>query len=447
MYRRYVYLMDGGRQEFSVFNRNGTMRPEVATVIGTGAMSMPSLSATFLRTQRVPETMCELPPTRFLYIYTAWLWKNVRWGETPPLAFDELKKEPASSDNPDYSHDGSRRDPALASLNGVACGFSVLLMIAGGLFAWRMLGRGAGLGVLALMACDPLQIHLSQHAMIDGFFAFWALMCLWTTWECLRAPGKIPWLVAHAICLALMVMTKENSFFAYCALGAVVLANHWLKFGKATPAFLVVSIAGPAVGVLALAAMAGGVGNFVEIYQTLVAKAQTLDYAKLTGDGPWYRYLIDFLIMSPIVFCLAIGALFALGGQRKEIAFLAVFVIASYFIMCNVRYGMNLRYASIWEMPLRAMAFLLIAHLCTRLGHRQWIAVTALTTGLCYLEMNQYGIMVGDKDLPFYEVIPSDMLKHLDVIKTPDSLRRKAAADVNPSAAAPSPAPAAPAHP
>ncbi len=424
MYRRYVYLMDGGHQNFSVFNQNGSLRREEMTAVGTGAMAMPSLCAMYLRTQQHPEALCELPPTRFLYIYTAWLWKNLHWGETPPLPLDILQKEPAASNNPDYSHDASRRDPGLASLNDVACGFSVLLMIAGGLFAWRLLGRPAGLGVLALMACDPLEIHLSQHAMIDGFFAFWAVMVLWTTWECLRAPKSVGWLVAHAVCLALMVMTKENSFFVYCALTAVVLANRWLKFGTVTGRFLAISVAAPALGVLALAAMAGGVGPFLEIYKTLVAKAQTLDYARLTGDGPWNRYLVDLLIMSPIVLCLAIGALFAVREHRRAIAFLSLFVAASYLIMCNVRYGMNLRYASIWEMPLRAAAFLLLWQLCARFGRRQWIAATLFTAGLCTYEVRQYGIMVGDQSLPFYEVLTSDMLRHLEVIKTLDQVRK-----------------------
>lgn len=459
MYRRYVYLMDGGEQRFSVFNRNQTMRAEAVKVDGTGAMAMPSLCAMYLRTQQPEETMCELPPTRFLYIYLSWIWKNVRSGEMPPIPASELNK---SSETDDYSKDGTRRDPGLAALNQVSCTFSVLLMVAGGLFAWRMLGRAAGLGVLALMACDPLQIHLSQHAMIDGFFAFWALMCLWTTWECLRAPQSIGWLVAHLACLALMVMTKENSFFAYCAIAAVIVANRWLKFGTATPRFLIASVAGPALGVLALVLMAGGSGNFLAIYKNLVTKAQTLDYAQLSGDGPWHRYLLDMMILSPIVLCLALGAVFALGasfplgGRRKELAYLVIFVVVSYAIMCNVRYGMNLRYTSIWGMPLRAAAFLLVADLCARFGPRQWLVVALITVGICAYERGQYATMVeskvGNKDVAFYETLPEDMLRRLEVIKDKSDLQKPVAAPAKAPAAAsgvaapsPSGGPAAPA--
>ena len=414
LYRRYVNLMDGGKQTVGVFQRDRSQQGYEMTLNGTGAATMPGLVDFFLQTQRPEGTECELPPTRFLYIYTSWLWKCVQFGETPPLSMAEMR-QPIVED--DRSRDADHRDPALASLHRVSCLFSVLLMLAGGVFAMRMLGKAAGLGVLALMAFDPLQLHFSQHALIDGFFTFWAVMCMWTTWECLRNPRNAAWLAAHTGCLALMVMTKENAFFVYCALAVVVLSNRWIKLGTVTPRFLLLSIAGPLLGVATLVLLSGGIGPFIAVYQTLVAKAQNLAYARLTGDGPWHRYLIDLLIVSPIVVLLAFGALFAAVPRRKELAFFAVFVAASYLIMCNVRYGMNLRYASIWELPLRAAAFCMIWQLCARLGHRQWLAATIAVSAICCYEFRQYTILATNPSLPLYETVTADLLRLQKVIK------------------------------
>ena len=448
LYRRYVNMMDGGKQAIGAFQKDHTTKGYGFTVEGTGAMAMPDMVNFFLQTQRKPGSECELPPTRFLYIYTSWLWKNVQFGSQPPLPSAELHQprimsgverllypgiwQIAQMGNAlpfpteafptgipeDRSNDPDHRDPALASLHRVSCLFSVLLLVAGGIFAMRMLGKGAGLGVLALMACDPLQIHFSQHALIDGFFTFWAVMCMWTTWECLRNPRSIPWLAAHTACLALMVMTKENAFFVYCALTVAVASNVWLKFGTVTRRFVLLSLAGPLLGVAILTTLSGGIGPFIEVYQTLVAKAQNLAYAKLTGDGPWHRYLIDLLTVSPIVVCLALGALFAVVPRRKELAFFAVFVAASYLIMCNVRYGMNLRYASIWELPLRAAAFCMVWQMCARLGHRQWLGATAAIIAICGYEIRQYTILATNPALPLYETVTADLLRLQNVIKS-----------------------------
>jgi hypothetical protein len=434
IYRRYVYGMDGGKQRFSIPKSDKTLANFEATINGTGMGATPALSELFIKTQRDPNVKCELPPTRFLFIYTAWVWKNLRWGETPPVPLNEMMTESAKkpADEP-YSKDCSRRDPAIASLNEVSFAFSVLMMIAGGLFAWRMLGRAAGLGVLALMGADPLQIHISQHAMVDGFFAFWALLCLWTTWECLRSPTNRYWLAGHTVCLALMVMTKENAFFAYCALALIVISNRWLRFGTVTPVFIGLSMAGPLIGVAMLVMVAGGVGNFIEIYKLLVNKAQGLDYAFLTGDGPWFRYLVDLIAISPIVLCLALGALFALTGRRKEVAFLAIFVAASWAIMCNVRYGMNLRYTSMWGMPMRAAAFLMLWELCARFGKRQWLVALTLITGLCAYDVRQYGIFGRNPDDPWYETYPKDMQHRLKIVKDDTDLPKTPASIPAPS--------------
>ncbi len=426
IYRRYVNMMDGGKQVVPVFRKGQPMSVWTKDVERTGAAAMPDLTDFFLETQESKETECELPPTRFLYIYTSWLWKCVQFGNEPPMPVGQLNA--VSGD--DRSQDADHRDPALASLHRVACLFVTLLMIAGGLFASRVFGRGAGLGVLALMAFDPMQIHFSQHALIDGFFTFWAVMALWTTWECLRAPNDKRWLIAHGAILALMVLTKENAFFVYCALAAVVIANRWAKWGTVSPRFLAVSVIAPGVGVLLLMMLAGGASSFIAVYSTLVAKAQNLDYARLTGDGPWYRYFIDLMIISPIVLILAIGALFKIVPVRKELMYFTVFVAASYLIMCNVKYGMNLRYASIWELPLRAAAVLMVWELCKRFGQRRELVATLMIAGICALEFRQYLILGTDSRssiirqeksdenvVPLYELVTEQLLQRVNVIK------------------------------
>ena len=78
--------------------------------------------------------------------------------------------------------------PPLVGLRHVASLFSILTLGVTFGFMLRMAGRGTALAVLALMACAPTQIHMSQHALVDGFFTFWATLTLWMLWENLRQP-------------------------------------------------------------------------------------------------------------------------------------------------------------------------------------------------------------------------------------------------------------------
>ena len=104
-----------------------------------------------------------------------------------------------------------------------------------------------------------------------------------------------------------MVMTKENSFFVFCALMALLAVNPWARFGVVTSKLLLVSVLGPFAGVTLLIMLAGGTSVFIEVFTLFVSKAQHLEYAIKIGDGPWYRYLVDLLLISPIILLLAIG--------------------------------------------------------------------------------------------------------------------------------------------
>ncbi len=190
-------------------------------------------------------------------------------------------------------------------------------------FAWRLGGGAIALCVTALMAVAPTQIHMSQHALIDGVFAFWATLSLWLLWENLQRPNRWPWLAAYGFALAAMVLTKENAMFAYLAILALLAANHWLRFGQLTMNLCFATLLGPLLGAVVLITLCGGLGTTIEIYRLLVSKASTLEYAIVTGDGPWYRYLVDLMVVSPVILVLAIGGIFRLQTTERAGIFLA----------------------------------------------------------------------------------------------------------------------------
>ena len=376
-------------------------RENILKVDKVGVFNYPLICQTFLEDQRHPESITKLPPTRFVYIYTSWLWKRMQFGDAAPAN----RRSPGFADH----------DPILLSLHRVACLFSCLTLIASGGCVWRMFGLKALPAFLALMSCAPVQIHFAQHALIDGVFTFWAVMCLWMLWENLQHPNDGRWLAGYGLCLAFMVMTKENSAFVYIGLAGLIAVNRWAGFGKVTPKLLVVSVAGPLAALTVLVTLAGGMGPFVEIYRLLVSKAETLQYAVLTGDGPWYRYLVDILLVSPLILILAIGGVFTQLRNHRASVFLVAFVGFTYLVMCNVRYGMNLRYASIWDMPLRVMAAAQVTALSVRFGARQMLGLTLAIVALSAYELRQYWVFF--MNFPLYELVSEGLLRAVKILK------------------------------
>jgi 4-amino-4-deoxy-L-arabinose transferase-like glycosyltransferase len=358
-------------------------REYVNSLSARGLTSYPDLAESYVeRQQKLPAAI--LPPSRFLYIFTAYLWHQTTGEE------------------------------ALVSLHRVSCLFSILLFLAAGAFAWRMGGVRLAPAVLALMACAPMQLHMSQHGLIDGFFAFWATLNLWFLWENLRQPNNARWLILYTVALALMVLTKENALFAYVGLLVLLGVNRWLRFGTVTRPLLLLTLAGPLLGLVLLIALCGSATTFVNIYRLLVSKATVLPYAIATGDGPWYRYLVDLLLASPLIFLLAWGAIFRLKFADKASLYLLGFMAATYVVMCNIRYGMNLRYTNMWDLPMRYLTVVCLSDLTTSLRRRELVIAAAVAV-LCAIDLRQYHIFFVQHDL--YELVTGGLLRALQILK------------------------------
>jgi len=355
----------------------------VVELIKHGVTSYPDMAETYVERQQEMATVV-LPPTRFLYIFCAYLWHEITGANV------------------------------ILSLHGVSCLFSILLMFAAAGFAWRLAGPAWALGVFALMSCAPTQIHMAQHGLIDGFFAFWATLCLWLLWENLKRPNEPLRLTLFAVCLALMVVTKENAFFAYIGLLALLGINKWLRFGTVTRSLLLVTVAGPLAGVVILVCLCGGAQTCYHTYQLVVSKASVSPYSISTGDGPWYRYWVDLLLASPLILVLAWGAIFRLRPGDKETFYLLGFITATYILMCNVRYGMNLRYTNMWDMPMRYLAFGCIADV-TRPWRRRELVIALAVVFLCAIDLRQYYIFFVQHDL--YELVTAALLRALQILK------------------------------
>jgi Dolichyl-phosphate-mannose-protein mannosyltransferase len=333
-----------------------------------------------------------LPPVRFLYIFFAYLWHELFGSET------------------------------LNCLKNVSALFSMFTLLLAAIFAARLGGSSYAIGIGALMAFAPTQLHMSQHALVDGFFTFWAMLVLWSLWENLNAPRNWRWLALYTVALTGTVLTKENAFFVWIAVVAILIANHWLKFGEVSRELLLATLIGPALGVVLLGMLAGGAAPLIATYQLSVGKNYELKYAILTGDGPWYRYLVDLMLVSPIVLLLAIGSVFNLRRAKKQEWFCFLFIAASYLVMCNIKYGMNLRYANMWDLPLRVLAFSQLLVLIGFVAQR-WrsIALFAAVGLTCALEMRNYIVMAVE--YPLYELVSPELMRGLKILKSPADLK------------------------
>ncbi len=280
---------------------------------------------------------------------------------------------------------------ALRALHFTAATAGVLLLLLSAVFAYRAGGTAMMLGVTALMTTAPLQVFLSQRALIDGYFAFWATAAVWLAWENLRCPRHWGWLVGYTVSLTIITLTKENAAFVVAAIFGVLLLNRFLRVGIVTPQLIVATIAGPAIAVLLLAGLMGGVGTWLDFNRMFVAKSRANFYSVMAQDGPWYRYAVDWVIVSPGLVAFACGGLFQTRRSDQVGTFLAAFLVLSFIAMSTVKYGISLRYAAFWDLPLCWLACAQAVALSRRFVQvRPALVRSGLILILSAIGMNQY---------------------------------------------------------
>jgi hypothetical protein len=84
--------------------------------------------------------------------------------------------------------------------------------------------------------------------------------------------------------------------------------------------------------------------------------------------------------------------------------------------MCNVKYGMNLRYANMWDMPLRFLAVSFLISLFGPTKRYGNIILAVAVAAICAIELRQYIILAVQ--FPLYELVSEGLLRALRILKT-----------------------------
>jgi hypothetical protein len=304
----------------------------------------------------------------------------------------------------------------LVALRCISAMASILLLVSSAIIGYRLGGRERMLIVTALMAVAPLQIHLAQLSLVDGYFALWAVLCAWFLWENLQAPRQKRWLVAYAISLFVLVLTKENAAFVFLALGTVIVLFAALKLGRVSLPLVLATVIAPALAVLVLASLVGGIGEWISFYREYMQKSAALPYVILFQDGAWYRYLVDLTLLSPCVVAFAFSSVFQLRQESKVDVFWAIFLGASYIVMSMVPYGMSLRFAAYWDLPLRWLAVSQVIRFADRFRKEKSVLIlVTVSMALVAIDLFQYWRYFVDGQI--YDPVSFQLLRASHLIK------------------------------
>src|SRR5438270_5362370 len=248
------------------------------------------------------------------------------------------------------------------------CGVALVLL--GAQFAENLAGRKLSILCGILLITSPLAAGLSRRAMQDTFAALVFLACLYFFDQCWRRRSVLAH-VSLGLCLCVALLTKESALLLYPMM-AIAAAYYYRAMKLRWSWWLVLPLAAaPLIYLLVEIGICGGIGNFIGTYRTYASLQQTLDYTIHYEKGPWFRYLLDFLAIAPVIFVAAIIGFFARSDESiRHGRNLALIYFAGGILIFGQMPIVNVRLVLFIDMFLRLGAAAAITYFATQSGEK-----------------------------------------------------------------------------
>lgn len=261
-------------------------------------------------------------------------------------------------------------------------------------FARRHCGERRALVIMALASFAPLLLGTARQALQDSFLLVFLALSVWTFLETLRAPQSKGWRIAFVASFAFAILTKELAVLLAPAFALGVLLERRTTRDLPLGRFALL-LALPLVIVAPLFVLAaGGLSPLLQTVRTVLGSPATNEYAVKFGSGPWYRYLIDYLCLSPGVTLLALGfagalLLRTLRGEYERVH-AQLGLVAAVLLAEMGFFTKNARYLLVLELTLVVFAATMLDELVPQKLRSRWIVIAGCGALLCWLDWRTY---------------------------------------------------------
>lgn len=220
--------------------------------------------------------------------------------------------------------------------------FGALLAALAFLLLRHWLPLPAAVSAAVLVAVSPLGLAMSERGLQDTFFAAVALLVLWAHDGYWRRPSRTAAAAVGASSFV-AILTKEAALplLAMQTIVAVVCYRNKHSGVPWWPLVAAVAVAGLCAGMV-LVWVAGDAETLRATYTFYVKAVPAIPYSVTRQGGPWFRYAIDLLLLSPVVWMLAVWGAGRSAGSLLMTQTIIGFALFSGLPILNVRFVMLL---------------------------------------------------------------------------------------------------------
>lgn len=278
--------------------------------------------------------------------------------------------------------------------------FSIFLFISY-YFVKKNFGAKVAILFTLLLAFSPLNMAMARRALMDATVNLFTASSIWFFYEYCKK-RKLYTAILFIVFYSSTILTKENFillslFFVFYSFLHKRIVKEPLKWPLILTDIFVVALAPIFIVLIAYVTLAGNIGHIISTAWIILRSPETNPYAILFCSGPWFRYLIDFILLSPWVCILAIGFFMSYIANKKWQEKILYFILLSItLIFLSSFFAKNIRYLIFLDMPIRLFAILMLNELSQRFFKKQpFVILTVLVIVISLFDyLNFYSLFV-----------------------------------------------------
>lgn len=271
---------------------------------------------------------------------------------------------------------------SFVALSALSLIFFVLFCLVSYWYLKEIWGPGLALIAVVLLAFSPLGGAMARRALIDSLTYLVTAFSLLTFLAYTVRRSSLR-LAVFSLSLLLLQLTRESGFLVYpyfCGILLYLKYRHHpeIRLWDILPCFLV-----PIVAMTIIYQALYGLDTLYRVLNVIYGDnlIKPTYYVLNYSSGPWYRYLVDFMLLSPVTILLAY--LFTGHYLLQKRYDLPTSVLIGFFVYTMVVFAflqMNARYVIILDLVIRVLAALAVTTIITAFiaGKKRRLLVTVV---------------------------------------------------------------------
>ncbi len=297
----------------------------------------------------------------------------------------------------------------------------ILFLIVSFYFSRKFFGQDISYLYTLLLSSSPLMMTSARRVLQDSCLnLFWALS-IWLFLDFLIGKKKSTFII-FILTYSLSIVIKESSIVLLVFFIFSFFLFRYQYREKMSTDYLIGLISLPFLitGISYIILLKGLSNVFLLARFILGVHFPTIvtSVYSLFAMGPWYKYIIDYLLLMPIITLLAIGYFFYIIFSRKiesKIMYFAGYLIIVYTIFSNARYSKIIRFVLSLDIAIVLFATLALCEIFRQDNKNRQLYYVFLAAAIIYC-INYFNFLYLFYQVNIYDPISYHLLMSKKII-------------------------------